>query len=189
MGSTSINNLPYKKSVSERIDRTYLNSSPEKQTPHTDVKHQISAMTLRYEQLLSIVASRKYCFGSYRQKIEESSYANRITSFSDHNAYQDRNTYGLSASVSVITTTKAKIKTKAKSQHYWDSFLISTRISQLATSLGSRRIYELSVKHEVSCTCTCTYYIRVTKESVTCPTAKEWLEQKYTPRRPRIRRV
>jgi hypothetical protein len=148
MGSTSINNLPYKKSVSERIDRTYLNSSPEKQAPHTDAKHQASAMTLRYEQLLSIVASCKYCFGRYGQKIEESSYANRITSFSDHNAYQDRDTYGLSASVSVITTTKTKTKTKtkAKSQYYLDSFLISTRVSRLATSPDIRRIYELTVK-------------------------------------------
>ena len=178
MGSTSINNLPYKKSVSERIDRTYLNSSLEKQAPHTDAKHQISAMMLRHEQLLSIVASCEYCFGRYRQKIEESSYANGITSFSDHNV-----------SVSIITTTKTKTKTKAKSQHYWDSFLIGTGASQLVASIGARRIYELAVKHGISCTCTCTYYIRVTKESVTCPAAKERLEHKYTPRRPRIGRV
>ena len=127
MGSTFINNLPYKESVAEWIGRTYLNGSPEKQAPHTDIEHQISAMTLRYEQLLSIIASCECCFGRYRQKIEESSHTNGMTSFSDHNAYQDRNTYGLSASVSVITTTKTK--TKAKSQHDWDSFLISTRAS------------------------------------------------------------
>jgi hypothetical protein len=181
MGSTFINNLPYKESVAGSIGWTYLNGSPEKQALHTDVEHQISAMTLRYEQLPSIIASCECCFGRCRQKLEESSHANGMTSFSDHNTDQDRNTYDLSASVPVITTTK----TKAKSQHNWDSFLISARASQLATSLGARRVYELAVKHGISCT----YYIRVTKKSVTCPTAKERLEHKYTARRPRIRRV
>jgi hypothetical protein len=101
MGSTSINNLPYKKSASERIDRTYLNSSLEKPAPHTDAKHQVSAVTLRYEQLLSIVASCEHCFGRYIQKIEESSYSNGITSFSDHNAYQDKNTHAVIAATVV----------------------------------------------------------------------------------------
>jgi hypothetical protein len=93
MGSTSISNLPYKDPVTGRNDRTSLNGSPERQVPHTDVKHQISAMMLRYEQLLGIVASCECCSGKYRQKIGESSRVNGMTAgFSDDNAYQDRNT-------------------------------------------------------------------------------------------------
>jgi hypothetical protein len=93
MGSTSIGNVLYRRSVAERTDRTYLNSSSEKQAPHTDIEHQISAMMLRYEQLLGIVASCECCSGKYRQKIGESFRANGMTvGFSDHNAYQDANT-------------------------------------------------------------------------------------------------
>jgi hypothetical protein len=89
MGSTFIDNLLNRHSVGERTDWAHLNSSPEKQAPHTDIEHQISAMMLRYEQLLGIVASCKCCSGKYRQKIG----ANRMTTgFSDHNAYQDTNT-------------------------------------------------------------------------------------------------
>jgi len=93
MGSTSIDSVLYRRSVAERTDRTNLNSSPEKQAPHTDVEHQISAVMLRYEQLLGIVASCECCSGKYREKIGESSRANRMTTgFSDHNAYQEPNT-------------------------------------------------------------------------------------------------
>jgi hypothetical protein len=121
------------KQLSEEAGTTYRCRTP-------DFSDDVAIRTM-----LSIVASCECCFGRYRQKIEESSHANGMTSFSDHNAYQDRNTYDLSASVPVITTTK----TKAKSQH--DSFLISTRASQLVTSLGARRLcYELAVKHGFS---------------------------------------
>ena len=94
MGSgTSIDNLLNRRSVDERTNRTYLDGYPEKHTPHTDIEHQISAMMLRYEQLLGIVASCECCSGKFREKISESSHANVMTAgFSDHNAYQDANT-------------------------------------------------------------------------------------------------
>ena len=79
MGSTSIDNVLYRRSVDERSDRTYLNSSSERQTPHTDIEHQISAIMLRYEQLLGIVASCKCCSGKFRGKIGESSRSNGMT--------------------------------------------------------------------------------------------------------------
>lgn len=80
MGSTSIGNVLYRRSVAERTDRTHLNSSPEKQASHTGIEHQISAIMLRYEQLLGIVASCECCSGKYRQKIGESFHTNGIDS-------------------------------------------------------------------------------------------------------------
>jgi hypothetical protein len=114
MGNTSISNLPYKESVAERIGRTYLNSSPEKQAQYTDVEHQISAMMLRCEQLLSIVASCECCSGKYRQKIGESSRTNRMTGLvtTMHIKTQILKDYDLSTSTPITGS-----KTQTKSQY------------------------------------------------------------------------
>jgi hypothetical protein len=79
MGNTSIDNLLNRHYVAERTYQTSLNGSRERQAPHTDIEHQISAMMLRFEQLLGIVASCECCSGKYRQKIGESSHANGMT--------------------------------------------------------------------------------------------------------------
>lgn len=88
--------------------------------------------------------------------------------------------YGLSASIPITA------KTQTKSQYYWDYFLISKRASQLATTLSNSKVYELTVKHGISCQCR----DRIPKKSVTCPTLRERLERKHRPGRPLlIRRV
>jgi hypothetical protein len=114
MGSTSISNLPYKDPVTGRNDRTSLNGSPERQVPHTDVEHQISAMMLRYEQLLGIVASCECCSGKYRQKIGESSRTNRMTGLvtTMHIKTQILKDYDLSTSTPITGS-----KTQTKSQY------------------------------------------------------------------------
>jgi hypothetical protein len=88
--------------------------------------------------------------------------------------------YRLPASASVATA-----KTQTKSQYDWVSFLISTRASQLATTLGNSKIYKLAVEHGISCQ----FCDMVSKESVACPTIEERLECKQKPGRPRLRRV
>ena len=75
--------------------------------------------------------------------------------------------YSLSASV-------ATAKTRIKSHYDWDSFLISIRAGQLDTTLSNSKVYELAVKHGISCQC-CD---RIPKESVTCPTLEERLDEK-----------
>jgi hypothetical protein len=88
--------------------------------------------------------------------------------------------YGLPASASVITT-----KTQTRSQYDWDSFLISKRSSQLATTLSNNKVYEPAVKHEVSCKC-CD---RTPKESITCPTVEERQQRSHKPERLSLRGV
>jgi hypothetical protein len=73
MGRTSIASLPNRRCFSEGIVGTRFESSQEGESSCADVGHQISAMMLRYELLLGIVAACEHCSSNYRQKISESS--------------------------------------------------------------------------------------------------------------------
>lgn len=73
MGSRSIDGLRNKGCFSDWIVGTCLESSHVRESSCTDVGHQISAMMLRYELLLGIVATCEHCSSNYRQKIGESS--------------------------------------------------------------------------------------------------------------------
>jgi hypothetical protein len=73
MGSTYIRSPRNKRCFSGGIVGTCIESSQERESSRTDVGHQISAMMLRYELLLGIVATCEQCSSNYRQKIGESS--------------------------------------------------------------------------------------------------------------------
>jgi hypothetical protein len=70
MGSTSIDGLRNKRCFSDGIVGICLESSQEKSSS-TNVGHQISAMMLRYEELLGIVSSCERCSSTFREKIAE----------------------------------------------------------------------------------------------------------------------
>jgi hypothetical protein len=86
--------------------------------------------------------------------------------------------YELPASTSAITT-----KSQTRSQYGWDSFLISMRATQLATTLSNSKVYELAVKCGVSCQC-CD---RIPKESITCLSIEKQ-QRSHKPERPSLRR-
>jgi hypothetical protein len=56
-------------SPANTYDSEYINKSKQKRGPQTDIGHQISAMMLRFEQLLGITADCKCCSGKYKEKV------------------------------------------------------------------------------------------------------------------------